>query len=75
VTERGLLHTEKEGAVIRETVPTVQGNYLHYFDGIYDAVRNGGALPVTGRQAINTIRVIEAAFRSSEEKSVVAFSR
>ncbi|MBB1283731.1 Gfo/Idh/MocA family oxidoreductase [Flavisolibacter sp. BT320] len=75
VTERGLLHTEREGAVIRETVPTSQGNYMHYFDGIYEAVRNGAALPVTGRQAINTIRVIEAAFRSSETKSVVAFSR
>lgn len=75
VTERGLLHTEKEGAVIRETVPTLQGNYLHYFDGIYEAVRNGADLPVTGRQAINTIRVIEAAFQSSESKSVVAFSR
>jgi predicted dehydrogenase len=75
VTERGLLHTEKNGTVIRETIPTVQGNYLHYFDGIYEAVRNGADLPVTGRQAINTIRVIEAAFRSSEEKSVVTFSR
>ncbi|HEV7331575.1 MAG TPA: Gfo/Idh/MocA family oxidoreductase [Flavisolibacter sp.] len=75
VTERGLLHTEKDGAVIRETVPTVSGNYLHYFEGIYEAVRNGAALPITGQQAINTIRVIEAAFRSSEEKKVVAFCK
>ncbi|RYZ60405.1 MAG: oxidoreductase [Chitinophagaceae bacterium] len=73
VTERGLLHTEKDGAVIRETLPTVLGNYLHYFDGIYEAVRNGAPLPVTAGQAINAIRVIEAAFQSNDEKRVVSF--
>ena len=73
VTERGLLHTERDGAVIRETVPTVLGNYLHYFDGIYEAVRNGAPLPVTSGQAINAIRVIEATFQSSEEKRVIPF--
>jgi predicted dehydrogenase len=70
-TERGLLHTEKNGVVIRESVPTLQGNYLAYFDGVYEAIRNGAALPVTGQQALNVVRVIQAAFRSSEEKRVI----
>lgn len=74
VTERGLLHTEKDGVVIRETVPTAQGNYLYYFDGIYEAIRNGANLPVTAQNGINTVRIIEAAFRSSEEKKVVSLA-
>jgi predicted dehydrogenase len=74
VTERGLLHTESGGEVIRETVPTLQGNYAGYFDGIYEAVRNGTLPPVTGRDGINTVRIIEAAFRSSESKKVISLN-
>jgi predicted dehydrogenase len=73
-TERGLLHTESGGVVIRETVPTLLGNYLGYFDGIYEAVRNGAMPPVTGRDGINTIRIIEAAFKSNEEKKVISLT-
>ncbi len=74
VTERGLLHTESGGEVIRETVPTLRGNYMEYFDGIFEAIRNGAALPVSGKEGINTIRIIETAFRSSEEKRVLFLS-
>lgn len=74
VTERGLLHTESGGEVIRETVPTLQGNYAGYFDGIYEAIRNGAMPPVTGRDGINTIRIIEAAFRSSETRRVISLA-
>lgn len=73
VTERGLLHTEVKGEVIRETVPTLQGNYMDYFEGIYEAIRNGAPVPVAAQDGVNTVRVIEAAFRSSTEKCVVAF--
>lgn len=72
-TERGLLHTESGGVVVRETVPTLQGNYLQYFDGVYEAVRNNAVPPVTAKDGVNIIRIVEAAFRSSEEKRVVSF--
>jgi scyllo-inositol 2-dehydrogenase (NADP+) len=74
VTERGLLHTESGGEVIRENIPTLPGNYLEYFNGIYEAIRNGATLPVTGKDGINTIRIIEAAFRSNEEKRVISLN-
>ena len=72
VTERGLLHTEKDGEVIRETVPTLQGNYLDYFEGVYEAIRNRAPSPVAAQDGINTVRVIEAAFQSSAEKKVIS---
>lgn len=71
VTERGLLHTESGGEVIRENIPTVQGNYSGYFDGIYKAIREGGLTPVTGKDGVNTTRIIQAAFQSNDEKRVI----
>jgi scyllo-inositol 2-dehydrogenase (NADP+) len=72
-TERGFLHTEKEGLVIKEHVPSLTGNYATYFDGIYNAIRNNEAPPVTGTEGSHVIRVIEKAFQSSKERRVVEF--
>ncbi|HET7897354.1 MAG TPA: Gfo/Idh/MocA family oxidoreductase, partial [Flavisolibacter sp.] len=62
---------EVNGEVVREAIPTLQGNYMDFFDGVYEAIRHGKPLPVTAQQGINTIRVIEAAFQSSNQKRVV----
>ncbi|MEI9956528.1 MAG: Gfo/Idh/MocA family oxidoreductase [Ferruginibacter sp.] len=45
--EMGLLHTEKDGVIVKEYIPSVNGNYNEYYDGIYNAMRNGASLPVT----------------------------
>jgi len=69
--EKGFLHTEKDGKVIKEHTPSFQGNYMEYFNGIYESIRNGKALPVTAEEGLNVIRIIEAAFKSSNEKRVI----
>jgi len=69
--EKGLLHTEKDGKVIREYVDSERGNYMEYYNGIYAALRENKPLPVTAEEGVNIIRVIEAANRSSVEKRVV----
>jgi len=70
-SEKGLLHTEKEGIIIREYIPSLQGNYMEYYDGIYKAIRNGALVPVAPEEGLNVIRIIEAAFKSSDEKRVL----
>lgn len=70
-TERGLLHTEKDGKIIRENIPTLRGNYLEYYEGIYDALRKNAALPVKGEDGLNVIKIIEAAYRSNKERKVI----
>ena len=70
-TEQGLLHTEKDGEIIREKVPTLQGNYYDYYDGIYQAISHHQPLQVTATDGIHVMQIINAAFRSSEEKRVV----
>jgi predicted dehydrogenase len=70
-TERGLLHTEKDGKIIREYIPTLQGNYLEYYNGIYNALRNDKDLPVKGEDGLNVIKITEAAYKSNKEKKVI----
>ena len=70
-SERGLLHTEKEGKVIREHIPTERGNYMGYYDQIYKAIREGQELPVTGTEALKVIIVIEAAIKSNRDRKVI----
>ncbi|CAN5322063.1 Gfo/Idh/MocA family oxidoreductase [soil metagenome] len=70
-SEKGLLHTEVDGNVIREYIKSEQGNYGEYYQGMYDAIRNGKPLPVTARDGLNVIKVIEAAYESNKSQQVV----
>ena len=70
-SERGLLHTEKDGKTIREYIGSERGNYADYYDGIYEAIRNDKPVPVSGEDALNVIKIIETAFKSSDEKKVI----
>jgi scyllo-inositol 2-dehydrogenase (NADP+) len=70
-SERGYLHTEKNGEVLKEYLPSPSGNYGDYFTGIYQSIREGAALPVTGEEGLAVIRIISAAFQSSERRVVI----
>jgi scyllo-inositol 2-dehydrogenase (NADP+) len=72
-SERGLLHTEIAGKVVREYLPSLKGDYRAYYNQLHEAIRNGGSLPVTPGEGIKILRVIEAAIQSSREKRVVDF--
>ena len=54
--------------------PLLPGNYLNYYENIYDVIRNGAPLIVTPRQARDVIRIIEAAYESSHKGEVVRLS-
>ena len=71
ISEQGLLHTEKDGKLIREKVPTLQGNYYDYYDGVYQAIREDKPMPVTASDGIQVMQIIEAAFKSNTEKKVI----
>jgi len=72
-SERGLLHTEKNGKVIREYIPSFKGNYGEYYNGIYEAIRNNKPVPVSPEDGLKVVRIIEKAYESNEKKKVVAF--
>lgn len=70
-TEQGLLHTEINGKVIRERVPTVQGNYLDYYEGVFNALRNNKSVPVPVEDALEVVKIIELAHKSNRERRVI----
>jgi scyllo-inositol 2-dehydrogenase (NADP+) len=70
-TEQGLLHTEKDGVIVREHIPSAKGNYGDYYEGVYQALTSEKPVPVSADEGIRTIMIIEAAVKSNVEKRVV----
>ena len=71
-SERGLLHTEIDGKIVREQVPTEKGDYAQYYEGIYQHIRSGVPIHVTADDGIRVMKIITAALESSAEKRVIA---
>ena len=69
---KGLLHTEKDGKVIREYISSQRGDYGEFYDSMYEALRNNKPVPVTAEEGIDIIRVITAAYKSNELKKLVS---
>lgn len=69
---KGLLHTEKDGKIIREYIPSLKGNYGAFYDGLYESIRNDRPLPVSPRDGINTLRIIEASYESKRQKKIIS---
>ena len=69
--KEGLVHAEINNAVIREKIPTLQGNYYDYFDGVYQAITQNLPEPVTAQEGTNVMQIIEAAIQSSAQQKVI----
>ena len=67
----GVLHTETEGGISREKISTLPGNYGLFYDNLYEAVRNRDPLIVQPTDAAKVIQILEAAFRSHDEGSLI----
>jgi scyllo-inositol 2-dehydrogenase (NADP+) len=70
-SEKGLLHAEVNGTVVRELIPTEQGDYREYFNSVFNAIRNDQPGAVTAEDGLKVIRIIVAAFESSKQKRVI----
>ncbi len=70
----GILHTEIDGKVVRETYPSLKGDYGGYYEDFYQSVANGQTPPVKPEHGYNTIRIIEFALQSNAEKRTVPCS-
>jgi len=69
--KEGILHTEIDGKISKEKIPTLQGNYYDFFEGVYQAIAHGKAEPVSAQDGANVMRMIEASFQSNEQKKVI----
>ncbi|OUL60021.1 Gfo/Idh/MocA family oxidoreductase [Flavobacterium sp. AJR] len=67
----GILHTEIDGKVIKEKIPTLQGNYYEFFDGVYKSITTNTIEPVTAEDGVKTMKIIEAAIASNVQHKVI----
>ena len=69
----GSLNTEVDGLVVQGKIETLPGSYPSFYEDLLAALRAvpGAAPPVDPQDAWQTATILEAALRSSEQKTVV----
>ncbi|MGC4233974.1 MAG: Gfo/Idh/MocA family oxidoreductase [Niabella sp.] len=67
----GILHTIINGEPVRKETRSEMGNYMDYYEEVYQALVNGAPNPVPASDAVLTMRIIDAALQSSKERRVI----
>jgi predicted dehydrogenase len=55
-----------------QLVPSPPGNYMPFYEGVYESITGGRPEPVSAEDGVRVMRVIDAAFRSHREGKVIA---
>ena len=66
--EWGILHTDAG----RQPYPTIAGNYLSYYDNLYQALCGNGTPYVTPDDMLTDVRMLEAAFESAQSGRIIS---
>ncbi len=69
----GTLNTEINGSHFVGKIESETGDYRKFYENVRDAIFGKSELNVTATQAMNTIKIIEAAMKSQREKRTVEF--
>lgn len=69
----GKLNTEINGLHYTGRIETISGNYLFYYNNIYEAIRKNGELFVKPEQSLDLMKIIEGAIESSMTGNAVSF--
>lgn len=73
-SEWGILNAKKDWLRIRTRIKTVPGCYIEYYSNIYDVIVKGAELSVKPEEALDVIRIIHAAYTSSEKRQAVSLT-
>jgi len=63
--------TTSEGT---RTIATIPSSFTHYYENVRDAILGKAQLAVTPEQAVNTMRGLERAVASSQQRCVLPWS-
>ena len=67
----GKLNTTLEGNAFQGPYESVPGNYLAFYDNVYEALRNGQPLAVKPEEGRNVIQLIQACQESNRRKCAI----
>jgi predicted dehydrogenase len=71
----GILNTENPNQQFKGSIETLSGNYLSFYNNIYDALVNKSNLEIEPEDALNVIKIIEAAGESNKRGKVVKLEK
>jgi scyllo-inositol 2-dehydrogenase (NADP+) len=69
----GTVTVMEDGVPVARRVPTLAGSYESYYTGMGRAINDRQPVPVAAQEALNVVRVIEAARQSHRERRTVDF--
>ncbi|MEY2792361.1 MAG: hypothetical protein RJA76_353 [Bacteroidota bacterium] len=64
----GSLHTNQE----RKLIPSERGNYMHFFENVYQTISGKSNAIVDVDAGINSMQIIDAAFESHKKQQVIS---
>jgi predicted dehydrogenase len=67
----GILNAEMHEQQFYGNIETEPGNYMDFYDNVYEAINTGAEQAVSPEEARNVIRIIELAFESWKNKSIL----
>lgn len=67
----GKINTNFNGIRLQGPYPTIPGNYMAFYDNMYEVIRHNVQLAITPQHARNVIQIIQAAYESSRIGQVV----
>jgi scyllo-inositol 2-dehydrogenase (NADP+) len=70
----GKLNTQRDGQHVEERVETVAGCYSAFYQNIVEAIASRAEVAIKPEEAVNTIRIIELAIKSNEQKRTIPLS-
>jgi predicted dehydrogenase len=70
--EWGEINAEINGKVFKSKYPGRRGNYMYFYESVYQHLRHGQPLPTAAKNVLPSIRVIEAAFESAAKRKVIS---
>lgn len=70
----GKLNTTLGGLHVESRVETIPGNYLSYYDNIYNAIRENTDVAVKPEESMRVIAIIEACYESSRLRKAIQIS-
>jgi scyllo-inositol 2-dehydrogenase (NADP+) len=63
------------GVSVKRKLQTLAGSYENYYKGLVMALQHGSSAPVCGEEALNTIKLIEAAIQSFKSGKTVMLQK
>ncbi|MEO8470802.1 MAG: Gfo/Idh/MocA family oxidoreductase [Chryseolinea sp.] len=70
----GKLNTTINGLHVEAHIETLPGNYLLFYDSVYDSIRNGVELVVKPEESRDVIRLIETCVESNDKRAATKIS-